>query len=350
MRRTFASLALALIVSPVFAGEQKKEESRFKVSVGVSTATVTGKPPLARAGALDYDFRSTQGLLVWHTNFRNEYLVPHGAVSFPFDPPILARCCANGHDAFRTGPGGFTGQVGDEYTLWERGTLRGVTESGMALGGSFEYRAAGPLWVAFSVQSSRGTALEYTEAAEFFRLESSGFVPCSNCPPGYPRTNLVEFSRNRVVRDVRQSYRSASFAGLAKVDLTRGNRHWSIMPQAGVDLLVSRETFATDTEFSRWKIYYGEGHGSAWAAKPDRVGDLKHREIRSTRYVFRPVAGLALELYPAGKENRVAFVADGRYHFGGTTSYEHPSVREPYYWGNAPVRRWTLALGALVRF
>lgn len=351
MRHFITAAAILAMATSAVADDKKKEEPRFKVSFGVAGAQLTGQPSQARAGALDYSFRADDGLQQWVLNFRDEYLRPRGAEYIYFNPPVLARCCANDSESFRVGPNGFTGRIGDEYVAWERGTLNGISERGHAFGGSLEYRATGPLWLSFAVQRTRETALEYSVTHEVFRVEDIGLVPCGNCAQhGVIPSTYVEFSRNRVVRNTRQSYRSTSFAALAKVDLVRGNDHWSVLPQAGLDLLVSREQFVRETEFSRWPIFHGEAHPSDWARRLERVGETKTKETRGTRYVVRPVAGLALELYPAKKSGHFAVLADGRYHFGGSTSYEHNGPREELYWAYAPVRAWTLSLGALVKF
>ncbi|HXV27127.1 MAG TPA: hypothetical protein VD862_03860, partial [Candidatus Paceibacterota bacterium] len=181
MRHFIVAAAFLALASSAVADDKKNEEPRFKVSLGTSVATVTGRPSPAREGWLDYSFRADDGLQQWVLNWRQEYLRKHGAETIGFNPPVLALCCANGHDVFKAGPGGFTGKIGDEYITWERGTLNGISERGLPLTGTFEYRAAGPLWLAFSFQRSRETVVEYSEIHEFFRVEDIGRVPCSNC-------------------------------------------------------------------------------------------------------------------------------------------------------------------------
>ena len=347
----FLSVVLVSMVAVLSAQAQDNQdnsEPRFKLSF---SGVLAGPTQISTSDA-EFNFRDWNGLDAWRHNFWLEYLIPHGAVDISnySQASSTTLCCSMEGDPFEVHSSQFTGKVGDEYLMWAKRVPNAVREHGSPLGASLEYHAVGSLWSSFSFQMSRGTTVSYTDTAEFMRVANIGFVPCDNCLPSIPPTWIVESTRNRVVRDSEHDLRSFQFAVLTKYDLTRKDPYWSILPQVGADLLLTREQTSVDQADYQWKVFSGERHPSEWAHQPDETGS---HQIKATdsRYQLNPVAGLSVELYPAKKRGHVAVTADGRYYFSRRQlSYEHPEIYLPTYEYGTATQKWTFSLGIVAKF
>jgi len=344
-------LFCVIAVTSAWAGDEK--EDRWKISF---SGVVVGPGMIARP-IMDATFRADDGIRSWRRDFYYGYLFPNtdGLLDKRVHDFFLERidvlCCANNEALLHARD--FRGQVGDIYRLWGRRRLNGFEERGLPLGASLEYRMVGNLWGAFTFAMSKETVAKVSETSEFVRVTSiRRFMAHQEFnfshPVPYWRVNAT---RHRREREQEHKLRSFQFAFLAKYDLTKSNPHWSVLPQAGVDLLLIRQNDWTEETLYDWRIFSGEYHPSSWAQTPKKVDE--HSFQKTTWHEqFRPVAGLTIELWPGGKESHVGFVVDGRYYFNPSSfKFDYESYPAPFlYRLKQDMRTSTLSLGGIIRF
>lgn len=359
MRRVLSILAVAIFVlsvAPVFADERacvdyqwsvnperckqiEERNDRFKLSFGWL--------PVSPGGALlpdaDASFRRGWGMQRWYNAYIDEYLIPNGAPRQPyFHNGAFTRCCREDTLLFQSN--NFRGKPGDTYHLWGRRGLDSFEERGPALGASLEYRIVGGLWGSLTYQQSRQTVawtfeegeyLTITGVERFYAQERFNF---SDPVPYW----YVDASRHRYERKREHKRNLYQFSALAKYDLTRGNRHWSVMPQAGADLTLVRERDYTTLQLYDWRIFGGDRPTEvSWDAELDVAWSAK----------IRPVAGLTLELWPDRKFNGLGIVVDGRHFFdeAWVSSVHGDGFLKPYF-VDTHVRAYTVSVSGIVRF
>jgi len=342
---------IAVLTSTVVHAEKKEKEDRFKITF---SGVLAGPSKVIVSEDMEYGYRDNLDLVAHWYNFNREYMIPNNVLNddylwWPWGGFDRVLCCKNYTSLVHAGHDGFRGELGDEYLLWGRRTSADVKTSGVPLGASLEYRVKGSFWASFSFQMSPETSISVMDVGEFVRIMGI-FEDTRWVQYGYPSSWYINMTRHRFEREQEHRNRAFTFAVLAKHDLTRGNSHWSIMPQVGLDLLLMRDvTEIRETEYE-WKIFAGEHHPSGNVNTPWETGSETDKSV-DWRQTMRPIMGLTIELYPGTKNGHIGIVADGRYHFiEKTGEHLYDASRLGEYWYDTRTERWTFSLGGVISF
>ena len=345
MRRALvvAILVSVAVVSFVSAEEKQDKEDRWKIRI---TGAVDGPIDVGvNADRINYCYRCTDGFGAQYHRYLRDYIRREARY---YSEDVLWRNGVHVEkfdevDTVYLRAREFRGRPGDEHVFWGRRDLVGFSKTGVPLGASFDYRVRGDLWASFGFQMSRQTKVHTLEVSEVARVIR---VTGHDNPRSLPTWHIDSTHLQRR-RETQSRYQSFDFFLMAKYDISASNKHWSILPQVGVELLALREnTTRTDTEliYPRYAHYHPESLF---------LEVLDERETETTTWDdrFSPVVGLTVQLYPAGKDAVFGIVADGRYRTN-TGSYLRSfssNIAGPHYAG-VQQESWTLRLGGVFRF
>jgi hypothetical protein len=333
--------------------KEAERDHRWKISAGFMPVG----PGTVLRPDLDASFRADGNIRNWRRNYYHEYIIPNTVdlysplSRFDFFLRSDVLCCRNDEVIFQA-HGDFRGQVGDTYRLWGLQRLESFEERGVGFGALLEYRVVGNLWGAFSFQMSPEWVTNVFETGEFVRIRSiDRFHAHERYNFARPEPYWeIQASRHRTEREIEHKQRVYQFAFLFKYDLTRNNRHWSLMPQLGADLLLLRQHEWTVESLYDWRIFSGEYHPSSWAQNPKLIDQRALGEEIIWHEQLRPVAGLTIELWPGHKFDGFGIVADGRHYFNpASLTVDYDSFPAPYQMEMA-TRGFTLSLNVIARF